>query len=198
MKEKKSRRSFIKTSLAMGGAVTIAGPLMGADEKKGKEDIKELLKKERQKVAKAFSERVTERRVTLFKRLVKEHGKGILETVKKNTIEETKARFQKAKLEHRNLEGVKKYLWNGLDKEFEYKVVKDTPEHLEFKVTKCPIAEKFKKMNAGEIGFAFNCAYDYGFAEGLNPDIKFTRTKVLILGDNCCNHTYVLKKKKKG
>jgi hypothetical protein len=55
-------------------------------------------------------------------------------------------------------------------------------------------AELAKKIGGEEIGFALTCAWDYGFCRGLNPEIKFTRTKTLMMGDDCCNHTYRLPK----
>jgi hypothetical protein len=53
-------------------------------------------------------------------------------------------------------------------------------------------ADEFRKHAAAEVGYSFYCCWDYGFCQGLNPHIKFTRTKTLMQGDDCCDHTYDL------
>jgi hypothetical protein len=60
------------------------------------------------------------------------------------------------------------------------------------KARKCPYAEAMRRHGAAELGFAYSCAYDIGFCQGLNPAIRFTRTKTLMMGDSICDHTYEL------
>ncbi len=59
-------------------------------------------------------------------------------------------------------------------------------------MNRCFPAEAAAKHKMPELGYAFYCAWDEGFCQGLNPKIRFTRTKVLMNGDVCCNHTYEL------
>jgi hypothetical protein len=61
------------------------------------------------------------------------------------------------------------------------------------KVTRCMWANMWRKFGAEDIGYVFQCCWDYGFCQGLNPAIEFTRTKTLMQGDDCCDHTYDLK-----
>ena len=43
-------------------------------------------------------------------------------------------------------------------------------------------------LHAAELGFAYYCAYDYGFCQGLNPALQFSRTKTLMQGADSCDH----------
>jgi hypothetical protein len=133
-------------------------------------------------------------RARYTKPLVERFGPGVLEEVKQVTIAEARRSMHEAPLASRGLEAVKTALWDHLGPEFEYQVVEETDETLRFRVTRCPLAARMRELGAGEIGLAYYCAYDYGFCQGLNPDIVFERTKTLMSGDDCCNHGYVLKK----
>jgi hypothetical protein len=135
-----------------------------------------------------------EDRARYLKPLVERFGPKVLEEVEQVTIAEARRSMQEAPLASRGLEAVKTALWDHLGPDFEYQVVEETGEALRFRVTKCPLAARMRELGAGEIGFAYYCAYDYGFCQGLNPEIVFERTKTLMSGDDCCNHGYVLKK----
>ncbi len=132
-------------------------------------------------------------RARLFRELVDRFGAEVLEIVEKNVIEEIRERLQQAKLDVRNLDTVMEILWNQLGDNIDFTVEEQTPENLRLKVTRCFIAEEMRARNAADVGLAFYCAYDDGFCQGLNPAIKFTRTKTLMAGDDCCNHTYELR-----
>jgi fumarate reductase iron-sulfur subunit len=89
---------------------------------------------------------------------------------------------------------MKTLLWDRLGPpSFVYELLEKTEETMHFRVSHCFIAEEMRKHGAPEIGFALFCASDYGYCQGLNPRIKFTRTKTLMQGDDCCNHAYELK-----
>ncbi len=195
MSKQQTRRDFLKKTLVAGSAIPMVGTTLYSEDKKNPPP-KNLTSTEREKIANQMMIRQMHERAALFTKLVKKYGKGVIDDVKNNTIEETQKRYQKAKLDKRNLEGITKYLWDGMKDGFEFQCVKKTDEKLAFKVTKCFIADVMRKLNVPELGFAFYCSWDYGFAKGLNPEIEFTRTKQIMLGDNHCNHTYFLKKKK--
>lgn len=132
--------------------------------------------------------------VNTLQPLVKRFGPGVLEEVKATTMAESRKRFTKLNLAKRDLSAVKELLWNGLDpRDYDIENVDDTPEKLSYRVKRCPHATAYREAGGPEIGFAMNCAWDYGFCEGVNPAIKFTRTKTLMSGDCCCNHCYELK-----
>lgn len=74
-----------------------------------------------------------------------------------------------------------------------YKIIENTEQAFEVKVTECLTEVTFREADALDIGFAGVCYADYGFPEGLNPKIKMVRDKTLMQGHNCCNHRYVWK-----
>lgn len=122
-------------------------------------------------------------------------GGGVLEEAKKVTIEGAEKWMKNAHLspEERNLEEVKRF-YAGETAFVDYAWVEDTPERLRARVTRCRWAEELKKDgNDRELGFALICAGDVGYCAGLNPNMKFSRTRTLMMGDDHCNHTYELK-----
>ena len=131
-------------------------------------------------------------RAVLFRRLAAELGHRVLEIVEETTIEQTKELLQRAELQKRDLATIMDILWNQMGDTAEFTVEENSPDLLRLRVTRCLFADEMRKLNAADIGLAFYCAYDYGFCQGLNPAIKFTRTKTLMQGDDCCDHTYEL------
>ncbi len=134
-------------------------------------------------------------RAVLFKKLMARFGDLVLDTVEETTIEQARERLQKAELQERDLDTVMKVLWDQMDGLAEFTVEERTPELLQLKVTKCLFADEMRTLGAADIGLAFYCSYDYGFCQGLNPEIKFTRTQTLMQGDRCCDHAYELKRR---
>lgn len=131
-------------------------------------------------------------RAGLFKKLVAEHGPEILATVAQHTSDQARDAMQAAELERRDLQGVLDALWNNVGEDLDVTIEERTPTRLVMRVTHCVWAEMFRAQDAANVGFAFFCAYDEGFCQGLNPAITFTRTKTLMQGDDCCDHTYEL------
>jgi len=132
-------------------------------------------------------------RATLFRKLVERFGSDVLDVVAQHTIDQTKARVEAADLELRDLETVMEILWDQMVEGTEFEVLERTPEILRLRVSKCFFADHMRKMEAGDIGSVFYCSYDFGFCQGLNPAIRFTRTQALMVGDGCCDHTYELR-----
>lgn len=132
-------------------------------------------------------------RAALFKKLVDEFGPGVLEVVREELLSTVQADFAQMALPKRDLSAVMSLLWDHVGEDLDYTVEAQTPTHLQIKVTRCIWADEYLKHNAGDVGFAFSCCWDYGFCQGLNPAMRFTRTKTLMHGDDCCDHTYDLK-----
>ena len=132
-------------------------------------------------------------RATMFRALIDESGEQILAVVAQHTIEQTRARLAAADLNHRDLDAVMELLWDQIVPGTEFVVEERTEECLRLRVTKCLFADEMLRLGAADIGDAFYCAYDYGFCQGLNPAIEFSRTRTLMNGDDCCDHTYRLK-----
>lgn len=122
------------------------------------------------------------------------HGAPLLETIAAFTAADWQARMEQRQIAgERNLTAVKAELWDKLPPSFKWEVVEQSPERLQFKVTACPIVEDMKRGNVPPaLGYALSCASDPGIAAGINPRIKFSRTKILMEGGCCCDHTYEL------
>lgn len=81
-----------------------------------------------------------------------------------------------------------KYFWSHA---VTTQVIEDRPESYEMKVTECLWAQTFREANAGDIGFASICYGDEAMAAAFDQRLKFTRTKTLMKGDDCCHFRYV-------
>ena len=128
----------------------------------------------------------------LFRRLIDRFGPGVLDVLAESVSERARNSLAAANLDRRDLKAVMEFLWNQMGANSSFEVIVETPERLELCVTRCIYAEEMRRLGAFEIGSAAFCSYDEGFCQGLNPRIRFTRTKTLMSGDDCCNHTYVL------
>lgn len=131
-------------------------------------------------------------RAALFKKLIEEFGPGVLDVTRQHVIDSTQAQFEHMPLPQRDLAAVKSLLWDHVGDDLEYSVEEDTPERLKMRVTRCIWADELRKLDAADLGYAFYCCWDYGFCQGLNPEMTFTRTRTLMQGDDCCDHTYEL------
>lgn len=132
-------------------------------------------------------------RASLFRHLVDRFGSEVLEVLSRHTSEQIKTRLANAELECRDLNAVMELLWDQMMDGVEFKVLERTSEVLKLSVSKCLFVAEMAKLGAADFGNAFYCACDFGFCEGLNPAIEFPRSKSLMNGDECCNHTYTLK-----
>lgn len=189
MKNLESRRDFIKRALASGGFLGVARNLRSLD--KDQQDCAGEL----EKLYIDLQKRDAREKAHLFKALTERFGDEVLRIVERFVIADTKARLGKAEIPRRDIEGIMENLWNRTQSTHEFQIERKTPRSLKLRVTRCLYAEEMRKWNAADIGFAFYCSYDYGFCEGLNPRMTFKRTKTLMKGDDCCDHTYELGKK---
>jgi hypothetical protein len=57
-------------------------------------------------------------------------------------------------------------------------------------VTRCLYAEVFREMDAEELGYLMVCYPDHAYAETSHPYIRLRRSKTLMQGDDCCDHTW--------
>lgn len=128
----------------------------------------------------------------LLQELYAKHGEPLLATIAAFTAADWKARMEKVQIAgERNLQALKSALWDKLPPSFEWQLVEQTEHVLQFKVTACPLAAENKKRGCPpELGYALNCASDFGIAAGINPKIRFSRTKTLMQGGCCCDHRY--------
>ena len=73
-----------------------------------------------------------------------------------------------------------------------FRIVEDTPQAFEIKVTECLWAKTYREANAGDLGYILTCHGDFAAAREFNPKIRMIRTKTLMQGDEFCNHRYVV------
>ncbi len=129
------------------------------------------------------------------RRLREKLGPRVLEEVAQLNLELSEKRTKDADIpkEERNLSYMKK-TFARVGNLISYTWVEDTPERIQARVTRCRWVEELKKDgNDGELGFALVCAGDAGYCVGVNPAMKFSRTKTLMMRDPYCDHTYELK-----
>lgn len=139
-----------------------------------------------------FEKREMRDRAGLVKALVAKHGSGIVNDIRAFTVESVRDRIAAATLPSRDLDGVFELMWKETADGFAFEVTERSAAVLQVRVTRCYLAEEMRRLGASAAGEAFYCAWDNGFCQGLNPKIRFTRTKTLMAGDDCCNHRYEL------
>jgi len=67
---------------------------------------------------------------------------------------------------------------------------------LRFDTVYCAYAEMYKQIGIGaDLGEQLSCQRDEYLFRGFNPKMKFTRTKTLMEGGNCCDFCLVLEEK---
>lgn len=69
----------------------------------------------------------------------------------------------------------------------------DEPDRIGYEFTRCLYAEIFRELGEPELGFMF-CAGDDPAVRAFNPDLGFRRTKVLMNGDEICDHVFLVEK----
>jgi hypothetical protein len=181
-----NRRGFMTATIA--GLATASA--VAAEE--GQQDVKGAVEQALAKARQRREAELTDQQAAYGKALVARFGPGVVDVIKETTITRARGWLQAEQVAERNLDAVKTLLWDKIGRPFEWQVVERTPTSLKFKVTRCPLAERMRQLDAAELGFAYHCAYDIGFCQGLNPAIKFTRTKTLMQGHDCCDHAYEL------
>jgi hypothetical protein len=73
-------------------------------------------------------------------------------------------------------------------------VIENREDFVSWKITECLNAKIFRELNAADIGYATLCHGDEAWARAYNPRIRFSRTKTLMEGNDCCNHCYIMEK----
>jgi len=80
-----------------------------------------------------------------------------------------------------------------LDKEVvgshQWERVIDEPDRIGYHYTRCMLAEIFQELGEPELGLLF-CASDEPGVKAYNPRLGFRRTKVLMSGDEFCDHLF--------
>ena len=69
--------------------------------------------------------------------------------------------------------------------------VEDRPDKIAYEFTRCIWAEIFRELGDPDLGFIF-CAGDEPAVKSHNPALGFRRTKVLMHGDDICDHVFLV------
>ena len=72
----------------------------------------------------------------------------------------------------------------------EIDVLAQTPDRLDFNVTRCRYAEMYRALGLGDLGFSLSCQRDFALIEGFNPDVALTRTQTLMEGAAFCDFRF--------
>lgn len=84
-------------------------------------------------------------------------------------------------------------LWRGFGSiGGEYSVNREGGK-VQIRATKCPMADRYRKIGKEEFGLMFHCSTDPHIVAGFNGKMNFEITKTLMAGDDCCNHCYSMK-----
>ncbi|MGY5852896.1 MAG: L-2-amino-thiazoline-4-carboxylic acid hydrolase [Candidatus Thorarchaeota archaeon] len=120
----------------------------------------------------------------------RDYGPGYDELVSKVLGEELSKASAAWPKEHNivTADDVVRDMWEGwTDGEF---TIERNEEGIQIRCTKCPHADAYRAIGRIEQGLLFKCSEDPPIVRGINPEIKFTRTKSLMSGDDCCDHHY--------
>ena len=134
-------------------------------------------------------------RVNDLNALRAEFGPRVEDIVQESRAKRIEVEWQKIAEQHgsNDIQGMKDTLWQwvldeGIEYEFEV-----TAEGTQFHVTRCPLAEMAREINAADWGFICFCADDPPMVAGFNPKMGFRRTKTLMESNDYCDHFYFMR-----
>jgi hypothetical protein len=144
-----------------------------------------------------LEEKYIEERVTILRALQKKFGKRVIDSA---------AEAKKKNIHNRIMEHYKQIIpvnmdqffrivfsdFEGIDKITDFTVLEKTKNHLKVRMNKCWYAEIYRELHASDIGHKTVCLMDPVMNKALNPKIKMSRPKTLMLGHNCCLFEYWL------
>ncbi len=74
----------------------------------------------------------------------------------------------------------------------EIELLEQSPQRLDFNVTRCRYAEMYRALGLGDLGASLSCQRDYTLAQGFNPKIQLTRTQTIMEGAPYCDFRFRL------
>ena len=72
----------------------------------------------------------------------------------------------------------------------EIRMLEQSPESLDFDVTRCRYAEMYRALGMADLGASLSCQRDFALIQGFNPAIELTRTQTLMEGASHCNFRF--------
>jgi len=83
-------------------------------------------------------------------------------------------------------------LWTREDA-LQLEIIEQNSKHFAFNVTRCRYADMYKELGMLEFGNILSCNRDAALIEGMNPNIRFTRTQTIMGGAPFCDFRYEAK-----
>ncbi len=74
----------------------------------------------------------------------------------------------------------------------EIDLLEQSPERLDFNVTRCRYAEMYRALGLPELGASLSCQRDFALAEGFNSAIELVRTQTIMQGAPYCDFRFRL------
>jgi hypothetical protein len=72
----------------------------------------------------------------------------------------------------------------------EIELLEQSPERLDFNVTRCRYAEMYRALGLADLGASLSCVRDFALVEGFSPGITLTRTQTIMEGAPCCDFRF--------
>jgi hypothetical protein len=72
----------------------------------------------------------------------------------------------------------------------DYRIGAQSEDTFDIDVTGCRYAQFYRELGEPELGFLLVCMADFPMAEGIDPDIKLTRTQTIMQGASHCDFRY--------
>ncbi len=76
------------------------------------------------------------------------------------------------------------------DNALEIDLLDQSPEKLDFNVTRCRYAEMYRALGIPELGAVLSCNRDFALIEGFNGEATLSRTQTIMEGAAHCNFRY--------
>ncbi|MBN2008365.1 L-2-amino-thiazoline-4-carboxylic acid hydrolase [candidate division KSB1 bacterium] len=189
----KPRRNFLKQSASF--IVAISTGIWGCSKSETKQEIE--MSELTAELEQVLSGRELDKKITALRLLEKKYG---TENVRKEVgviLRKWVTNNWKNNAEEAGKNDIATYiniLWDGFCKKdgLQFTMTEENGV-TQMHCTYCPWAEKAKQLNATDWGYELFCMTDYYMIEGFNPDIQFERTKTLMQGNDCCDHSYRMK-----
>jgi predicted ArsR family transcriptional regulator len=76
----------------------------------------------------------------------------------------------------------------------EIEVKEASNDRVRMDVVKCPYVDMYRRIGLADMGVLLSCYRDPYLFTGYNPDFRFTRTKTIMEGGDCCDFCIERKK----
>lgn len=131
---------------------------------------------------------------SLLRGLTDQYGKKACEAVEKllehHIVSDWEQIGKKESSPGSEMDDFIRVLWEPLKNSGFVFTVSGDDKRKEFCVTRCPMYELAEKTGLHDWIYTFACATDYFSTRGFSGNLGFSRTKTLVTGDGCCDHTY--------